>query len=549
MKQTPIRKPGLRIWITAALIAVILGFACWLLRFYISSHTEVRESTGLTVTQEAQLICDRSNNLRGTIYDGSGRSLASTEEYPVEPEPGPGEDTKEDEADSSVDTSLWESSSFLDVFRAYASGIPTPDQAAAAAAEDAASEEDHASSQTVRRRHVADEYSETLSAFLGPYDLERIYDLFLVNGNFNSECHFRKEGDSIYLTLDAELSEQIRRLLVKEGVTKGGAVVMDVQTGAVIGMVSLPTYDINAIYTGDTAAMAAYEAQDSELYYNQMAYARNLGSVCKPISALAILRSGIDQNFLETGSLALDNSPIHNVYGHNHDGETLDLNLAMKYSSNTYFASKLVEAAPTGSVQEIVESLMLDESQSIPTDFCTLSGTYVYTSDAELGMNAYGQAGFTISPLQLCACYAALVNGGDLMQPYIVDSIVSPSGKTVSVTKPTILNEGVASDLESEAILTALTISGNSYTGLNPSDSSFSIAAKSGTAQIYTTDDSGAIVEGINTVMAGVFPADAPQYAIVVMEAEERNTSSIGSQHAPTVRAIADLVMSRTEAP
>lgn len=570
--------------IAGLLVLAGLASSGWLLYYHHFTRLP-SEDGGWTVSQNARYTADRANNLPGAFYDRNGTLLSSTIQVPVEPEPedsgASGADTPDvqsvadgiynrssvssgiepeasaptDGSDALQDRSGAWTGGFFSALLAYIKGVPTPSEATAeeepAAEQSSPAPEVQDGVKTVSVRHIEDAYDETMACILSPSSsssLERRYETELINGNFAGINTEYQEGDSFILTIDAGLQnaihETLQSVFAQKGLFKGGAVLLD-REGRVLAMVSLPAYSGNAYFDGDTVRQQSDLIRDrtNQLYWNQTMYARNYGSACKPITALSILRSGIDQRYTEVGSVVIGGTAINCVYGHTHDGRQLTLDTAMRDSSNTYFAQKLVEAGGALAA-ETASSLLLDEDQSISMDFGSIQSSYSFSSDAELALCGFGQGGFTVSPLQLAMTYLAIANG-DLYQPYLIQAQVQPDGTIRSETVPTVLAEDVITEEERAALKGALLCSGDNY-NLSNESSSFRICAKSGTAQSHITVN-GMQLATHNIVMSSYFPADDPQYSLVVFACEDTSTSHYGSELAEAVRSIADLVVNSAE--
>lgn len=583
-------------------VAVMLCFGVWLVRYYAQTHSKNADEAR-SVSQSSRLKIDAASYLRGSIFDSCGKTLVYSdwEDVPVQEETkeepakeekkGKGKEisgfggflrwalihlsgeTEEsypiagdqsaagdeeaagaeqsqpegEESQTEEEDSPWKGDSLWGALGAYAKGVPTPEEQAESEAEAAQTQKSGSKTRRVQKRYVTEEYNRTLSCILGNWSQDAFDNQkqwlndYLVNGCFSRECKKAQRGDDVTLTLDADLCEKMRQVLVERGVVKGCSAVMDIRTGAIIGMASLPNYDVNAANAGDRKQIRKDMAQ-AEVSYNQVLLPRNLGSSMKPISAIAIVRSGISQEFVEQDGIQVGNGKIPNAYGSRHDGEHLDLAMALRYSSNAYFASKLVEASGVISMEDFANSLHLDESQNIQTDFGTIRSTYQYETDYELGLNAFGQGGFTLSPIQLCMIYGAIATG-DLVQPYMVSAITSPSGKVVYETNPIILEKDAVSKEESRSILNGMRYASDYY-NLDNDSAAFSIAAKSGTAQMKRKKNKG-VVTDVNTVMGALFPANDPQYAMVIVCADDPDNHHAGANHAPAIRKIADYTMKR----
>jgi cell division protein FtsI/penicillin-binding protein 2 len=138
---------------------------------------------------------------------------------------------------------------------------------------------------------------------------------------------------------------------------------------------------------------------------------------------------------------------------------------------------------------------------------------YSHWSKAQLLTTSFGQ-GIVVTPLQMVAAWAALANGGKLMQPYIVDSLIR-DGEVVN-TEPEIIHRVISE--EASSIITSMLVSTVRRGHGRPADiPGHLIAGKTGTAQIagkYGKYEKG---EGsVITSFAGYLPALQPQFVMLV---------------------------------
>jgi penicillin-binding protein 2 len=128
-------------------------------------------------------------------------------------------------------------------------------------------------------------------------------------------------------------------------------------------------------------------------------------------------------------------------------------------------------------------------------------------------LEAIGQGGVEVTPLQLARVYATIANGGTLYQPHLLQAEMSPGGKVVSTFQPKVVGHVPISSATHDFIMNALegvaqvgTASGT-Y-GAWPQNT-IPVGAKTGTADVYGQNPT--------SVFASVVPANHPQYAVVMI--------------------------------
>ena len=136
----------------------------------------------------------------------------------------------------------------------------------------------------------------------------------------------------------------------------------------------------------------------------------------------------------------------------------------------------------------------------------------------------FGQA-IAVTPIQLITAICSVVNGGNLYRPYFVKSISDASGNVVAKNQPTLINKTVSSET-SERIKTMLeAVISQSY-GIETFIPGYRIAGKTGTSQKY---EAGAINNKYVSSFVGAFPANDPEYVVLVIADEPSSGHYYGS--------------------
>jgi len=156
---------------------------------------------------------------------------------------------------------------------------------------------------------------------------------------------------------------------------------------------------------------------------------------------------------------------------------------------------------------------------------------------------AIGQGAFTATPLQAAVSYAALVNGGRVMEPRIVDRIVDPSGEVVQdIESPLVrtvdMDEATRSQLLTD--LNAVVTTGTAQAAFDDFGEGLElVGGKTGTAESSATRDNHAW-------FIGVAPIDDPQYVVAVIIEEGGSGGGIA---APVARHILQYLMGNEPTP
>jgi stage V sporulation protein D (sporulation-specific penicillin-binding protein) len=165
---------------------------------------------------------------------------------------------------------------------------------------------------------------------------------------------------------------------------------------------------------------------------------------------------------------------------------------------------------------------------------------------ASLTSGSFGQT-FKLTPLQLVRSISAVVNGGYLLEPYLVSEIIDADGNTVLKQEPTILRQ-VISEETSQTMCSLIRSVVTEGTAKNANVSGYAIGGKTGTSEkIDVFDENGQRVLDKIVSFVGIAPMDDPEYIVLVaLDTPSRQTGlyiSGGVMAAPTVGAVmADIL-------
>ena len=142
----------------------------------------------------------------------------------------------------------------------------------------------------------------------------------------------------------------------------------------------------------------------------------------------------------------------------------------------------------------------------------------------DLARMGFGQA-VAVSPIQLINAICSVVNGGNLMQPYFIKSIKDVNGNLIARNNPKVINKTI-SEQTSETIrymLEQVLIKGNAISAFMPG---YRVSGKTGTSQKY---EDGKIVQKYVSSFVGAYPADKPEYVVLVVADEPSAGNYFGS--------------------
>ena len=272
-------------------------------------------------------------------------------------------------------------------------------------------------------------------------------------------------GKNLMLTIDARLqriaTDTLKWGLKAAGVAQGVTIVMNPQTGEILAMVSLPTYDNDKFATGISAAdYAAYLADPTRPLRNHaIADIYPPGSTFKLVTGLAALEEGVTtltKLWPTYGCYQIPDAPAGQcLFDWNHRGfGPLSIVNAYAKSSDTFFYQMAVGLG-VDRLGKWARELGFGAKSGIrlPTE---AAGTVISKAWAqaqgrpdvftgELAMAGIGQNAIAVTPLQLLDAYAAVANGGHLMRPMIVRGETDADGKLVHAYAPEVIRELAAS--------------------------------------------------------------------------------------------------------
>lgn len=352
------------------------------------------------------------------------------------------------------------------------------------------------------------------------------------------------QGASVELTIDPVVQQAAWDAL---GDYRGAVVAIDPRTGAILALVSKPTYDPNTLAVHDPDAVeATYQslvANSADPLINR-GIAGDLnppGSTFKLVVAAAALESGQytpDSTFPNPASMTLPGTStnITNSGDGNCGGGSGEATLAtaLRLSCNIPFA-QLAGALGDDAIRAQAEEFGFGSSFDIPMP--TEPSTYPETeSEAQTWLSGFGQASVRASPLQMAMVSAAIANGGSLMRPTLVESIVAPDLSVLESLQPQEFSRPLSP--ENAAILNQMMVEGVSNgVASNARIEGVEVAGKTGTAE----NGPG---EPYTLWFTGFAPAGDPRVAVAVV-LEDRQTGFGNLLAAPIARSVMEAVLSR----
>ena len=348
------------------------------------------------------------------------------------------------------------------------------------------------------------------------------------------------DGYSIVTTIDTVIQQYIESALqsaVDQYQPEGGAaiIVMDTNTGGILGLASYPNYDLNDPYTildsytlqqidlletEEEKSAARAEARETQWQNKTITDTYEPGSVFKIVTASAALEEGtetVNSTYYCNGVVEFkDGSGTLSIHCHNRSGHGQESFIQALVNSCNPALMEIGLGLGQQRFFEYYQAYGLTEKTGIDLPAERVGVYYDDTmSNISLASCSFGQSN-TVTPLQMLTAAVAGVNGGYLLTPRVVDRVIDQDGNTVEEFGTEVKRQVISE--ETSAIMRdglEQVVSANG--GTNASVAGYRIGGKSGTAQILTnTVEEGE--EEMYVFSYFVFaPADDPQVAALVL--------------------------------
>jgi len=357
-------------------------------------------------------------------------------------------------------------------------------------------------------------------------------------------------GATVKLTIDAGIQTLAESVLRRAG--RAAAVVMDVHTGEILALASVPDYTpSNFIPSISSTKFKEYNSNLASPFTNRAITGLTPGSTFKLATALTGCMHGHDNDQIScTGFVPYGRHKIgcwiYNLHGSSHG--VLSLEESIQRSCNPYF-NKLSNALGSKNMVDGFEKLGLGMKTGIPLpneDPGIVPGSEYWKrrirpggsmSPALAALMSIGQGDASASPLQMAMLVSSIANNGKLYIPRLIKEVVDPDGKIIISDKSRLRMDLTKNGLKQENIKTiqagmwkAVNKAGGTAGRAKIDDEAFHVAAKTGTAQ---TSSRGK--KSHNAWTVAFAPYNAPRYAVAVVV---QGGKSGGAVAGPLVRSI-----------
>lgn len=389
----------------------------------------------------------------------------------------------------------------------------------------------------------------------GAYGLEAYYNDYLsgVDGktisakdSSGNELPYRyaktypaENGNDLYLTIDMDLQYYLEKHL-EEMVTqyevknRACAILMNAKTGGIYGMATYPSFDLNNPYniadeaeaariaqlTGDEAKTAKAEAREAQWKNKCITEIYEPGSVFKVITSSAAIEENLinldNDSFYCSGGMTIPGAPrpinCHNTSGHG----SQNFYQALTNSCNPAFM-QIGERLGVDKFCYYFDAFGLGEVTGIdlPGECTGIHYPADEMSNVDLAVCSFGQ-GNTLTPMEMITSYCAVINGGYLLQPYVVDKAVDEDGNVVLNNERTVRRQVISEDTSAK-MRNALERVVTDSSGGNVTIKGYSIGGKSGTSQRLSLTGEDDEKQEYASSYVCFTPADDPELILLVM--------------------------------
>lgn len=330
-------------------------------------------------------------------------------------------------------------------------------------------------------------------------------------------------GCNINMTIDVNIQlkveQTLEKLIVEQKAKSATTIVMDPNTGEIIAMSTKPSFNLNEVPRDDVETML-------EQVKNQaIVDVYEPGSTFKILTMAAALESDsahLSDSFYCPGYAIIDGQKIKCWKSTGHGSE--DLTDGLCNSCNAVF-TQLALRIGLDEFYQFFQDFGLGSQTGI--EFLGESGGILMNKDSvktvDLARMGFGQA-IAVTPLQLITAISACVNGGYLLQPYMVSSIVSADGTIIEQNEKTVVRQVISN--ETSALINEMLEKVVSQTGELTFIEGYEVGGKTGTTQKY---EDGKISGKYISSFIGTYPASNPEYIVLIVVDEPGTGAYYGS--------------------
>lgn len=352
-----------------------------------------------------------------------------------------------------------------------------------------------------------------------------------------------QDGVSLVLTIDSTVQfvveKELKSAIEKYGAQGGSIVIMEPDTGKILAMANEPSYDPNTFNE--------VSEDDQWKFVNpSVTYSWEPGSIMKPVVMAAAINDGkvepdTKPDDLEGGfsnMITVDGYEIHNSDDVAHGYETMTEVLE---NSDNIGMAWVSDKLGKDTMYKYLQNFGFGEKTGIDLE-AESSGQLLDVKDwrdVHRVTMSFGQ-GLSVTPIQMVTAYSVLANGGKLVKPHLLDTVISASGEEREV-QTTEVREVISNETADKIKEMLVSVVENGH-GKAAQVEGFRVAGKTGTAQVV--NDEGEYEENAHIGgFIGFAPADDPKFVMLVKLDRPSNVEFAESSAAPTFGTIAKWLL------
>lgn len=369
------------------------------------------------------------------------------------------------------------------------------------------------------------------------------------------------KGHTVVTTIDLMIQQEAQRLVAQYGYESQaenvGLIVLDPKTGQVLSMAQYPSFDLNDPYNIDKVDDGDFkenlklmeESKQIEAMYKlwrnfNISHTFEPGSIYKPLVVAAALEEGVivpESPFYCSGSKKILDTTIpcndYVAHGHQNVKDVLanSCNVGMMEINEKLGREKYYKYQKDFGIGELTGIDLPGEGGN--SSF--LYHTAATLNPVELAAASMGQ-GHNMTAIQMITAFSSVINGGNLMKPYIVSQILDENNNIVKENEPVILRKVVSKETSDE-IREDLESVVTSGTAKKAAIEGYRIGGKTGTAQQGVKTGDGD--EPLTLSFIEYFPVDDPQYVIMTIVDKPKNYTPGKSPTIPMAKDLTNFII------
>ncbi len=348
----------------------------------------------------------------------------------------------------------------------------------------------------------------------------------------------------LQLTIDSRLQRTARSALKQQmdkfSAKRGTVIVMDAWDGSLLALASQPTYNPNDYSKADISLFKNWTVAD--LY--------EPGSTFKPLNVAIALETGAikpEDMFNDPGFIQVADRTIKDAKGE-HFGR-INVGQILQHSSNVGMVQIIQRLKPSvyyGWLERLGLGKTFDTDLPFAVSSQLKSQERFLGSPVEAATTSFGQ-GFSLTPMQLVQMIGSLANGGKLVTPHVVRSLVDTKGQ-IHYSPTLAAPRQIFSSAISQKVIEMMETVVDEGTGKASQISGYHIAGKTGTAQI--AGRGGYISGAYITSFLGILPAESPRYVVLALVDQPKGKNVYGGTvAAPIAKSVMEALISIEQIP